>query len=44
MDVQLNALNRIDKGESVNQGAIDQNVGQSTVLGWKKLKCPIRSL
>lgn len=38
MDLQLNALNRIDKGESVNQGAIDQNVGRSMVLGWEKTK------
>lgn len=34
----LIALNRINKGESVNQVASDINVGWLTVLGWKDYK------
>lgn len=36
MDMTLIALNRINKGESVNQVTSDINVDWLTVLGWKK--------
>lgn len=43
MDMKLEALKRIDKGESVNKVAIELNVGRSTVLGWKKTRTEIES-
>jgi transposase len=43
MEMKLDALKRIDKGESVNKVANDLNVGRSTVIGWRKTRNEIES-
>lgn len=43
MEQKLDALKRLENGESVNKIALELNVGRSTVLGWKKKKSDIES-
>lgn len=43
IDMKLNALKRLDEGESVSKVADDLNVGRSTVVGWKKARSNIES-
>lgn len=43
MEQKLDALKRLENGESVNKIALDINVGRSTLLGWKKKKSDIES-
>ena len=33
--MKLDALKRLNKGESVNKIAMDLEVGQTTIIGWK---------
>lgn len=43
MELKLDALKRLEKGENVNKIAAELNVGRSTVLGWKNKKSEIES-
>lgn len=43
METKLDALKRIDNGESFNKVALDLGVGRSTILGWKKQRTEIES-
>lgn len=43
MEMKLDALKRLDKGESVNKIALDFGVGQTTIGGWKKKRSEIES-
>lgn len=40
---RLDALHRIDKGESLKSIALGINVGKSTVSGWKKKRIKIQT-
>ncbi|KFM81002.1 hypothetical protein X975_16229, partial [Stegodyphus mimosarum] len=43
MKMKLDALKRLDKGESVNKITMDLGVGRTTLIGWKKKRSEIKS-